>query len=43
MVDGMSQPLTATVQGTELLRPLIAQWEASLDMILDRLDGLTDD
>lgn len=39
----MSQPSTATVQGTELLRPLIAQWEASLQMILERLDGLTDD
>lgn len=39
----MSQPLTASVQGTELLRPLIAQWEVSVAMLLERLDGLTDD
>lgn len=39
----MSQPVTATVQGTELLRPLIAQWEVGRQMLLERLDGLTDD
>jgi DinB superfamily len=39
----MGQPLTATVDGPELLRPLVAQWDVSLEMFLDRLDGLTDD
>jgi DinB superfamily len=37
------QPLTATAGGTPLLAPLLAQWDTSLQMILDRLDGLTDD
>lgn len=37
------QPLTATVGGTALLAPLLAQWDTSLQMILDRLAGLTDD
>jgi hypothetical protein len=35
--------LTATAGGTELLAPLIAQWDTSLAMLLERLDGLTDD
>jgi hypothetical protein len=39
----MNQPLTATVDGADLLRPLVAQWDVSLEMILDRLDGLADD
>jgi hypothetical protein len=42
-LDDMSQPLTATVPGPELLRPLIAQWDTSLAMILERLDGLADE
>jgi hypothetical protein len=36
------QPLTATAGGTALLSPLLAQWDTSLQMILDRLAGLTD-
>jgi hypothetical protein len=41
--DGMSEPtLTATAGGTELLNPLLAQWDTALAMILDRLDGLDD-
>ena len=40
----MSEPtLTATAGGTELLNPLLAQWDTSLAMLLERLDGLTDD
>ena len=40
----MSEPtLTATAGGTELLNPLLAQWDNSLAMLLERLDGLTDD
>ena len=35
--------LTATAGGTELLSPLLAQWDTSLMMLLERLDGLTDD
>ena len=35
--------LTAAAGGTALLAPLLAQWETSLMMLLDRLDGLTDD
>ena len=35
--------LTASAGGTELLAPLIAQWQTSLAMLLERLDGLTDD
>jgi hypothetical protein len=39
----MSEPaLTATVPGPSLLRPLIAQWDTALEMLLARLDGLTD-
>jgi hypothetical protein len=39
----MSEPtLTATAGGTDLLSPLLAQWDTSLAMILDRLDGLDD-
>jgi hypothetical protein len=39
----MSEPsLTATAGGTELLAPLLAQWDTSLDMLLGRLDGLSD-
>jgi DinB superfamily len=39
----MSEPsLTATAGGTELLAPLLAQWDTSLEMLLDRLAGLTD-
>jgi hypothetical protein len=39
----MSEPtLTATAGGTELLAPLLAQWDTSLGMLLDRLTGLTD-
>ncbi len=37
------QPLTATAGGAPLLAPLLAQWDTSLQMILDRLDGLSDD
>ena len=40
----MTEPtLTANAGGTELLAPLIAQWQTSLDMLLERLEGLTDD
>ena len=40
----MSEPtLTATAGGTELLNPLLAQWDTSLQMLVDRLDGLSDD
>jgi hypothetical protein len=35
--------LTGTAGGTELLAPLIAQWQTSLAMLLERLEGLTDD
>lgn len=39
----MSEPaLYSTVEGTDLLRPLIAQWRTSVDMLVDRLAGLTD-
>ncbi|HZZ97005.1 MAG TPA: DinB family protein [Jatrophihabitantaceae bacterium] len=39
----MSEPtLTATAGGAELLAPLLAQWDTSLAMLLERLDGLTD-
>jgi hypothetical protein len=42
-VDGMSEPtLTATAGGTELLNPLLAQWDTSLEMLLERLNGLDD-
>jgi hypothetical protein len=34
--------LTATAGGTALLSPLLAQWDTSLQMIFERLDGLTD-
>jgi hypothetical protein len=34
--------LTATVGGTPLLAPLLAQWDTSLAMLLERLHGLTD-
>lgn len=40
----MSEPtLTADAGGTALLNPLLAQWDTSLAMIFDRLNGLTDD
>lgn len=40
----MSEPtLTATAGGTNLLNPLLAQWDTSLSMLLDRLEGLSDD
>jgi hypothetical protein len=40
----VSEPtLTATAGGTELLNPLLAQWDTSLEMVFARLDGLTDD
>ncbi len=40
----MSEPtLTATAGGTELLNPLLAQWDTSLQMLFDRLDGFCDD
>ena len=40
----MSEPtLTANAGGTELLNPLLAQWDTSVQMMFDRLDGLTDD
>jgi hypothetical protein len=40
----MSEPtLTANAGGTDLLNPLLAQWDASVQMMFDRLDGLTDD
>jgi hypothetical protein len=40
----MSEPtLTATAGGTELLSPLLAQWDTALTMLLDRLEGITDD
>jgi hypothetical protein len=35
--------LTSTAGGTPLLAPLLAQWDTSLDMLLERMDGLTDD
>jgi hypothetical protein len=35
--------LTAAAGGTELLSPLLAQWNTSFAMVLERLDGLTDD
>jgi hypothetical protein len=35
-------PLTATVGGTPLLAPLLAQWDTSFGMLLDRLAGLSD-
>jgi hypothetical protein len=39
----MSDPsLTATAGGAPLLAPLLAQWDTSLDMLLGRLDGLSD-
>lgn len=39
----MSEPaLTATVGGTALLAPLLAQWDTALVMLLDRLAGLDD-
>jgi len=41
--DVTEPTLTATAGGTELLNPLIAQWDTSLQMLLERLDGLTDD
>ena len=41
MADGPA--LFTTVEGTELLRPLIAQWQTSLDMLMERLAGLTDE
>lgn len=44
MIFRMSEPsLTATAGGTELLAPLLAQWDTSLAMLFERLDGLTDD
>jgi hypothetical protein len=40
----MSEPsLTATAGGTRLLSPLLAQWDTSLAMLLERVDGLSDD
>jgi hypothetical protein len=40
----MSAPtLTADAGGTELLAPLLAQWDTSLMMLFERLDGLDDD
>jgi DinB superfamily len=40
----MSEPtLTATAGGTALLSPLLAQWDTSVEMLLQRLDGLTDE
>lgn len=40
----MAEPsLTATVGGTPLLSPLLAQWDSSLALLLHRLDGLTDE
>jgi hypothetical protein len=39
----MSEPtLTANAGGTDLLNPLLAQWDTSLAMLLDRLAGLSD-
>lgn len=39
----MSEPsLTGTVDGPPVLRPLIAQWDTSLTMLLLRLEGLDD-
>jgi hypothetical protein len=35
--------LTATVGGTALLAPLLAQWDTSLELFLARMDGLADD
>jgi hypothetical protein len=35
--------LTATVGGTPLLAPLLAQWDTSLELFLARMDGLGDD
>jgi hypothetical protein len=43
MLGRMSEPtLTATAGGTDLLNPLLAQWDTSLQMLFDRLHGLTD-
>ncbi len=40
----MSRPvLTSSAGGTTLLAPLLAQWDTSLGMLLDRLDGLSDE
>lgn len=40
----MAEPtLTATAGGVALLAPLLAQWDTSLQMLVERLDGLTDD
>jgi hypothetical protein len=40
----MPEPsLTATAGGTAVLAPLLAQWDTSLAMLFERLDGLTDD
>jgi hypothetical protein len=39
----MAEPsLTATAGGTPLLAPLLAQWDTSLEILLDRLAGLSD-
>src|SRR4051794_5814693 len=35
--------LTATVGGTPLLAPLLAQWDTSLEIFLGRMAGLADD
>ena len=43
IVGAMSEPtLTATAGGTTLLAPLLAQWDTSLAMVLERLEGLSD-
>ncbi len=35
--------LTVDAEGTPVLAPLLAQFDTSLDLLLQRLDGLTDD
>ncbi|WP_375496600.1 DinB family protein [uncultured Jatrophihabitans sp.] len=35
--------LTADADGTPVLAPLLAQFDTSLELLLERLDGLTDD
>jgi uncharacterized damage-inducible protein DinB len=40
----MPEPLlTATAGGTAVLAPLLAQWDTSLAMLYERLNGVTDD
>lgn len=42
-MEDMAEPtLTATAGRARLLSPLLAQWDTSLQMLHERLDGLTD-